>query len=218
MTATRILILVGIIIAAGLPGMAPAATPVNEGYLVDSAKIIVKNGYGGCWHTGYWISAMAVAECDAVATRDEIRPSAKVTSIQPQPAPEHEKLPPLKINISEDSLFDFDKSALKPSGQLMLDGLVRELDGATYAVIDVTGHTDRIGSTEYNMKLSLRRANEVKNYLVKKGIPADRIRTEGKGKAQPITKPTDCGGLTSARAIACLQPDRRIRVTVVGNK
>jgi OOP family OmpA-OmpF porin len=217
MTATRILILVGIIIAAGLPGMASASTPANEGYLMDSTKSIVKNGSGGCWHTIYWTPAMAVAECDAGADKDEVKSSAKASAMQ-QPAPGQEKMLPRKINISQDSLFDFDKSVLKPNGKAMLDGMARELEGATYEAVYVTGHTDRIGSAEYNVKLSLRRANEVKSYLVKKGIPADRIKTEGKGKAQPITKSTDCRGLTSARAIACLQPDRRIEVTVVGNK
>lgn len=220
MTATRMLIVVGIIIAAGLSGMASAETPVNDGYLVDSAGNIVKSGYGWCWHTGYWTPAMAVAECDAVAAKDEVKPSAKVSAMQPPPppAPRQEKMPPLTINVSGASHFGFDESVLTPDGKVKLDGLVRELDGVMYEVVYVTGHADRIGSTEYNLKLSLRRANEVKSYLVKKGVPADRIKTEGKGEAQPVTKPSDCRGMTKTHAIACLQPDRRTEVAVVGSK
>ncbi len=216
MTTRKTLILV-YMIAAILPGMASAATPVNEGYLLDSTPSIVKNGYGGCWHTGYWTPAMAVAECDPVVAKDE---APKVTAMPPLPplAPVQEKLEPLKINFSEASLFDFDKSALRPDGKVMLDSLVRELDGATYEMIYVTGHTDRIGSAEYNQGLSLRRADEVKDYLVKKGIRSDLIKVEGKGKTQPVTKPTDCRGMTKAGTIACLQPDRRTDVTVDGTK
>jgi OOP family OmpA-OmpF porin len=217
MAATKTLILV--VIIAALPCMASAATSVNDGYLVDSAESVVKNGYGGCWHTGYWTPAMAVVECDALV-HDEIKPSPKLTTMPspPQPAPAQEKMPSLKINISEAAHFDFDKSVLKPEDKAILDSLVRELDGAAYESIYVTGHTDRIGRAEYNMGLSLRRANEVKSYLIKKGIPANRIEVEGRGKLQPVTKPTDCRGITSARSISCLQPDRRTEVTVTVTK
>ena len=208
-------------IAATLPGIASAATPANDSYLADSTRDIVKSGYGVCWHSGYWTSAMAIAECDAVAAKDEVKPLPKESAIQPKPATvqaKQAKIPPTKINYSADSLFDFDKSVLKPNGKVMLDGFVRELDGATYEVINVTGYTDRIGSTKYNQKLSLRRADEVKDYLVKNGVPADRIKAEGEGKMHPVTKTTDCRGMTKARAIACLQPDRRMEVTVTGTK
>jgi OOP family OmpA-OmpF porin len=219
MEATKKLILVAIL-AAVLPCTASAATSVNDGYLADSAGSIVKNGSGGCWHTGYWMSAMAVAECDAVAAKDEIKPSPKVSAMPPPPqsAPVQEKMPPLKFNLSEEDSFDFDKAVLKPKGKEMLDDLVSKLVGTDYEVIYVTGYTDRIGSAEYNQRLSLRRADVVKNYLESKGIPADRIKAEGKGKTQPITKPTDCKGMTKVRAIACLQPDRRTEVTVDGIK
>jgi OOP family OmpA-OmpF porin len=214
MKTTKTLILV-VMITAALPGMASAATSVNDGYWVDSAGDIVKTGTGGCWHTIFWTPTLAVAGCDPVAAKDEPKPLPKMTAMLPLP-PMPEKTAPQKINFSEASLFDFDKSVLKPDGKLKLDELVHELDEATYEIVYVTGHTDRIGSAKYNMELSLRRANEVKDYLVKKGIPADRIKVEGKGKTEPVTKPTDCRGMTSAGAIACLQPDRRTEVTVSG--
>ena len=225
MKTTRILILAGIV-AAGLPVMASAAVSANDGYLVDSAGNVVKSGFGACWHTGYWTPAMAVDGCDGVTAKEPpvLPPQSSAKPVPPPPAPpaavpvKQEAVPPPKINFLDAAHFDFDDSMLRPEGEAMLDGLVRELGGATYESIHVVGHADRIGTDEYNMGLSLRRANEVKRYLVSKGIPADRIKVEGKGERQPVTKPADCRGLSSVRTIACLQPDRRTEVTVVGTK
>ena len=125
---------------------------------------------------------------------------------------------PQKISFSADALFAFDRSVLKPEGKAMLDGLADQLNGATYDVILVTGHADRFGSAKYNQKLSERRANTVKEYLVFKGIQASRIDAEGKGETQPITKAGDCKGAKSAKVIACLQPDRRVDVEMKGTK
>ena len=100
----------------------------------------------------------------------------------------------------------------------MLDDLVRVLQGAKYEVILAIGHTDRIGSAAYNQKLSVRRANAVKKYLTDKGIEANRVYAEGKGKTQPVTKPGDCKGKPGKKLIACLQPDRRVDVEVNGTK
>ena len=220
----RLLILSGII-AAGLPTFTSAATAVNEGYWVDSAGSIIKNGSGGCWHTIFWTPVMAVAGCDPVAKQEE-KSEPKIFSTMPPPrklfVPKpllaQGKMRPQKITLSEEDLFSFNKSVLKPNGEAKLDNLVQDLNGAKYEVIYVVGYTDRIGSAKYNQRLSLHRADAVKKFLVNKGIPADRIKTEGKGKAQPITKSTDCRHMTKAKMIVCLQPDRRTEVTVNGTK
>ncbi|HWI15244.1 MAG TPA: OmpA family protein, partial [Burkholderiales bacterium] len=81
-----------------------------------------------------------------------------------------------------------------------------------------TGHTDRLGSSTYNQKLSERRAHTVKDYLVSKDVPADRIATDGKGETQPVTQAEDCRGAKSARIVACLQPDRRVHAVVTGTR
>lgn len=100
----------------------------------------------------------------------------------------------------------------------MLDGLVRQIDGATYDNIVVTGHTDRFGSEQYNQKLSERRAQAVKDYLVSKNIQIGRIDAEGKGETQPMTKAGDCQGPKSLKSVACLQQDRRVDVEMTGSK
>jgi OOP family OmpA-OmpF porin len=125
---------------------------------------------------------------------------------------------PLKLNFSADALFDFDKSVLKPEGRAMLDDVARQLNGAMYEVIFVTGHTDRIGSNEYNRKLSERRAYAVSDYLVSRDIAANRVKAEGRGETQPVTASGHCTGPVNSKLIACLQPDRRVHVEVTGTQ
>ena len=127
---------------------------------------------------------------------------------------------PRRVSFSADALFDFDKSAIKPEGKQALDKFAAELRGSKFDVISVTGHTDRIGSNAYNVKLSTRRADVVKNYLVEPaGLPAAKIMATGAGESNPVTKPGDCKGTKKTKAlIACLQPDRRVDVEVSASK
>ncbi len=203
-----------------LPAMVQGADSKNQGYLVDAIdNSIVMSGTGLCWHTSDWTPARAVERCDPVdkpvAAAPVVKP-AVVAATAPAVVPA--KPMPQKISFSGDALFAFDKSALKPEGKVMLDGLVSQLEGVTYETIVATGHTDRFGSKAYNQKLSERRANTVKDYLVSKNVQAGRIDAVGKGETQPVTKPGDCRGAKSARVIACLQPDRRVDVEMKGSK
>ena len=208
-----------------LPAIAHADSK-NQGYVVDQNSNIVTSGTGLCWRDGDWTPARAVAQCDPDMVKKPAPPAPKKEAAPPPPPPpppkKAEAAPvkpaPQKINFAADALFDFDKSELKPQGKAMLDELLTTLKGATYEVIVAIGHTDRIGSVKYNQKLSVKRAESVKQYLVDKGIAANRIYAEGKGKSQPVTKPGDCKGKRSPALIACLQPDRRVDVEVTGTK
>lgn len=220
MIATRTLIFAGVA-AALLPGISFAQDTRNQGFLVDiNGNIVTSATTGDCWRDSDWTRARDVG-CYPAPARPAQAPAprlAAATPPQPAPQPAPAKLLPQKINFSADALFDFDKSALKPEGKAMLDNLARDLNGADYDVIHATGQTDRIGSNQYNQKLSERRANAVKDYLVSRDIPADRIKAEGMGEMHPVTKAGDCVGGTSAKLIACLQPDRRVDVEVTGTK
>lgn len=133
----------------------------------------------------------------------------------PIPAPQ-----PKRVTFSADSLFDFDKAGMKPEGKQALDKFAADLKGTDYDVIVVTGHSDRIGSHAYNMKLSASRAEAVKTYLAQSaGIAAGKISTKGVNGADPVTKPGECKGTkATSQLIACLQPDRRVEVEVVGTR
>ena len=111
--------------------------------------------------------------------------------------------------MAADAHFDFDKSALKPEGKAKLDDLVGKLKAVNLEVIIAIGHTDSIGSNAYNQKLSVRRANSVKAYLVSKGIEANRIYTEGKSETQPVADNKTKEGRAK---------NRRVEVEVVGTR
>jgi OOP family OmpA-OmpF porin len=142
----------------------------------------------------------------------------------PPPPPPPPPIVPIKVTFSADSLFDFNHARIKPAGQQGLDQFAADLKGVQFEVINVTGHSDRIGSHAYNMKLSAQRAEAVRDYLVQSaGIPTEKIVTKGVNGADPVTKPGDCvgpkqGKKPSMKLIACLQPDRRVEVEVVGTK
>jgi OOP family OmpA-OmpF porin len=140
--------------------------------------------------------------------------------VAPPPPPPPPPVLPRKVSFSEDSLFDFDKASVKAGGQQELDKFAAELKGTQFDVINVTGHTDRIGSHAYNQKLSERRADAVKGYLMTSaGIAGDKIVAKGVDGAEPVTKAGDCKGTKATKAlIACLQPDRRVEVEVVGTR
>ncbi|MFA6921290.1 MAG: outer membrane beta-barrel protein [Gallionella sp.] len=137
----------------------------------------------------------------------------------PPPEPVSRKVV-FSADSSADSLFDFGKSTVKPSGQQALDKFSTDLRGSDFAVIMVTGHTDRIGSHAYNMKLSTSRAEAVKAYLVEsEGIPEGKIEAKGVDGAEPVTKAGECKGNKVTRAlIACLAPDRRVEVEVTATR
>ncbi len=137
------------------------------------------------------------------------------------PAPVPPPAPVLKrVAIAVDNDFDFDKVSLSASGKRTLDGFAKDLKGLQYDRITVIGNADRIGTESYNMKLSQRRAEAVKDYLIVSGaVPASKIVATGAGESDHRTVPSDCvGERATARLIECLQPDRRVDVEVQGTR
>ena len=128
----------------------------------------------------------------------------------PKPAPK-----PEKVTTASTVNFDFDRYVIRPDARSKLDDLVGSLRNVNLEVVIAVGHADRLGSDSYNMKLSVRRADSVKAYLVSKGVAASRIYTEGKGERQPVK---DCKGSGKTKAlIACLEPNRRVETEAVGS-
>lgn len=175
-------------------------------YLQDSRGVVVKNSTGLCWRTGYWTPAQATAECDPDLVKKAAAPVAEPTPT-PVPAAPAVKPEQRKITLAADVLFDFDKYALKPEGKAKLDDVVSQMKGMNLEVIIAIGHTDSIGTDAYNQKLSVRRAESVKSYLVSKGVDANRVYTEGKGEKQPVADNKSRDGR---------QKNRRVEIEVVG--
>ena len=122
----------------------------------------------------------------------------------PPPAPVSEK-----VTFAADAFFDFDKSVLKPEAKAKLDDLVGKTQGINLEVIIAVGHTDSVGSDAYNQKLSIRRAEAIKAYLVSKGVEKNRVYTEGKGEKQPVADNKTAEGRAK---------NRRTEIEVVGTR
>jgi OOP family OmpA-OmpF porin len=205
---------------------AGAQTPNTNtnGYWVNSSGQVWKNNYGECWRAGYWTPAMAIAECDpglmpkvaqapVAPPPSVIAPPPKPAVVAPRPAP---PVPVTeKVTLQADALFDFDKSVIRPDAKASLDDLIAKLKAVNLVVVIVVGHTDRIGSDAYNMSLSARRAESVKQYFISRGIAGNRIQSEGRGESQPVK---DCKETKRGPLIACLQPNRRVQVEVIGTR
>ncbi len=193
----------------------------SRGYVSDSRAAVVKSGFGLCWRTPTWSPALAELECDpdlvkkaappAPAPAPTPAPAPVVPAPVAPPAPAPAAIVPVteKVTLAADVLFDFDKSVVKPEGQAKLNDLVDKLKTVNLEVIIAIGHTDGIGSVAYNQRLSVRRAEAVKKYLVSKGIEPNRIYTEGKGKKQPVADNKTSAGRAK---------NRRVEIEVVGTR
>jgi len=183
----------------------------SSGYLIDSSgNAVVRNSDPDslCWRVGTWEKKDATMECDP-----DLVPKPEQVAEAPAPV----IAPPEKITFSADALFDFDSATLKPEGELALDSFADKLASLNYDLIIAVGYADRIGNDDYNKDLSVRRAESVKEYLVAhKGIDQDRVFTDGKGEANPVTGDS-CQGDRSG-LIECLAPDRRVEIEVAGTR
>jgi OmpA-OmpF porin, OOP family len=202
-------------------------------YVLDPRGNVVVDPFGLCWRTPWWTPQLAGIDgpkgagcaCDkAVLPKEVCEPPPPPAPKPPPPPPPPPAAPPTppappppappkptteKVTFAADALFDFDKSVIKPDARAKLDDLVSKLAGVNLEVIVAVGHTDSIGTDAYNMGLSARRANAVKQYLVSKGVEANRIYTEGKGESQPIADNRTAEGRAK---------NRRVEIEVIGTR
>ena len=137
------------------------------------------------------------------------KPAPAPAAEKPKPAPEKPKPVAEKVTFAADVLFDFDKSVIKPEGRSKLDDISAKAKGVNLEVVIAIGHADSIGSDAYNQRLSVRRAESVKAYLVSKGIEANRVYTEGKGEKQPVADNKTRDGRAK---------NRRVEIEVIGTR
>ena len=213
------------------PTSMPAGTRVtaaNGGNVIDNwqngtGEYVWRNGTNElCWRDANWTPATAAVGCDGALVRPVAVAPAPAPVVRPAPppppaaAPRPAPPPPApappaatKVTYAADAFFDFDKSVLKAEGRAKLDDLVSKIQGISLEVIIAVGHTDSVGTDAYNQRLSVRRAEAVKAYLVSKGIERNRVYTEGKGEKQPVADNKTAEGRAK---------NRRVEIEVVGTR
>ncbi|PUE20118.1 outer membrane protein OmpA [Limnohabitans sp. WS1] len=187
-----------------------------------SGDLVWKNGTNElCWRDANWTPATAAAGCDGAIVAPKAAPApapaapAPAPKAAPAPAPKPAPKPApapaaaTKVTYAADAFFDFDKAVLKAEGKAKLDDLVGKVKGVNLEVIIAVGHTDSVGSDAYNQKLSVKRSDAVKAYLVSKGIEKNRVYTEGKGEKQPVADNKTSAGRAK---------NRRVEIEVVGTR
>ena len=173
-----------------------------------------------CWRNANWTPATAAAGCDGAIVAPKAAPApapAPAPAAAPAPAPRAAApaapapapAAATKVTYAADAFFDFNKSVLKAEGKAKLDDLVGKVKGISLEVIIAVGHTDAVGSDAYNQKLSVKRSDAVKAYLVSKGIEKNRVYTEGKGEKQPVADNKTPEGRAK---------NRRVEIEVVGTR
>jgi OmpA-OmpF porin, OOP family len=177
--------------AALATSMSGAFAQSVDNWVNGNGNLPWKNGTNElCWRDGTWTPATAIADCDG--------------ALKPPPAPVSEK-----VTFAADAFYDFNKATLKPEGKAKLDDLVSKMGGINLEVIIAVGHTDSVGGDAYNQKLSVKRSESVKAYLVSKGVEKNRVYTEGKGKKQPVADNKTAEGRAK---------NRRVEIEVVGTR
>jgi OmpA-OmpF porin, OOP family len=194
-----------------------------------AGDLVWKNGTNEyCWRDANWTPATAAVGCDgaivaprpAAAAAPAARPAPAPAPRAAAPAPAPRAAAPAarpapapaaatKVTYAADAFFDFDKAVLKPEGKAKLDDLAGKVKGINLEVIIGVGHTDSVGGDAYNQKLSVKRSEAVKAYLVSKGIEKNRVYTEGKGEKQPVADNKTGEGRAK---------NRRVEVEVVGTR
>ena len=207
--------------AALATSMSGAFAQSVDNWVNGSGNLPWKNGTNElCWRDGTWTPATALADCDGAIKPVAAPAPAPVAAPAPAPAPAAAPVAPPapapvaapvseKVTFAADAFFEFDKSVLKPEGKAKLDDLVSKMGGMNLEVIIAVGHTDSVGNDAYNQKLSVRRSEAVKAYLVSKGIEKNRVYTEGKGEKQPVADNKTAEGRAK---------NRRVEIEVVGTR
>ena len=207
---------VAIALAAAVLATSAGAQEINNWR--SSAGDVWKNSVGECWRNSSWTPATAAPGCDGYIVPAP-PPAPAPTPVEPAPAPAPAPAAVVaptpapavasKVTYAADAFFDFDKSVLKPEGKAKLDDLAGKVKGINLEVIIAVGHTDSVGTDAYNQKLSVRRSEAVKAYLVSQGIEKSRVYTEGQGEKQPVADNKTAEGRSK---------NRRVEIEVVGTR
>jgi OmpA-OmpF porin, OOP family len=182
----------------------------------------IGNASALCWRTANWTPATAAPGCDgaiapvaaAPAPAAMVAPVAAAPAAAAPAAAAPAAAPAAgaaatKVTYAADAFFAANSAVLKAAGKAKLDDLVGKVKAINLEVIVAVGHTDSKGNDASNQKLSVRRAEAVKAYLVSKGIEKNRVYTEGKGSKQPVADNKTVEGRAK---------NNRVEIEVVGTQ
>lgn len=212
---------VALLVAAAAVASVAGAQEVHN--WKNTSGEVWKNSVGDCWRDANWTPATAAPDCDGAikpvaapaAPAPKAAAPAPASGAAPASAPAAAPAAPApaaaasKVTYAADAFFDFDKAVVKAEGKAKLDDLVGKVKGISLEVIIAVGHTDAVGTEAYNQKLSVRRSEAIKGYLVSKGIEKNRIYTEGKGEKSPVADNKTKEGQAK---------NRRVEIEVVGTR
>ena len=180
------------VLLASVITVSATAAMASDNWQNGDGALNWKNGDGTlCWRDNNWTPATAAKGCDGALVA-----AAAAAGVSQS-----------KITLQADTLYDFNKSDLKPEGKATLDKIAADLKKIKLEVIIAVGNTDSVGTDAYNMALGQRRAQSVKTYLVSKGVDGSRIYTESKGKSNPVASNATAEGRAK---------NRRTDIEVVG--
>ncbi len=215
------------ILSGAAAAQVPAPLAHDHMLLRDSSGQVIMSQFGDCWHSGFGPPPPSTARCDpnwrapavaqapapAPAPAPYVAPAAAPAPVVVAAAPVYER-----VTLDANVLFDFDKSTLRPAGRDTLDDFINRIRPFDAGKITAVGVADRFRTDGYNRALPERRVATVKAYMLGKGIDSKWIDSSGRGETQPTTRPGECTGAATTKTIACLQPDRHVRVEMAGSR
>ena len=211
----KIAMLLASVAVAG-SAVAAGSTTASDNWRSGHGNIQWKNGDGTlCWRDAMWTPSTAAAGCDGALAKPAAAAPAPAPAAAPvapraaPPAPAPQPPAATKVTYAADAFFDVNKAVVKTEGKAKLDDLVGKVKDINLEVIIAVGHTDSDGGDAANQKLSVKRSEAVKAYLVSKGIEKNRVYTEGKGEKQPVADNKTKEGKAK---------NRRVEIEVVGTR
>jgi OOP family OmpA-OmpF porin len=193
-----------------------------------------RGNFGSGSSFGDWIASVGLQIPLGAAPRVAEAPRPAPPPPPPAPKPEAKPTPPpppaakkpvvQRVDLAGEGTFVFAKATLTDTGRSRIEKVVQDLRaaGVTVTSMAITGYTDPIGRPEANQRLSLERANAVRDHMVKQGVPAGVIRTEGRGENDLKVTEADCKGKGQSKSrkalIACYEPNRRVEIQATGEK
>ncbi len=197
----------------------PVASKGRIGYLTSAEGELVHSGSGGCVRTGAWEPQYAIKECDpqlVAQAQPEPTPQPETAAAAPaesEPAANEtaqtEPSEPVRVFVGVDTYFPFNKAELAPDMHHKLDRIVERAKQSEEPSIRIVGFADQIGSPDYNLSLSQRRADAVRVYFIEQGVPETALSVDARGETDPVVQ---CEGRQGNSLIDCLQPNRRTEV------